>query len=887
VSVLAATFVAIAVAAPCRAADEVAAYLERLGLLELLAVHLEQRLEASPSAGREGIVLRLAGIYAQLLEQVEDTDRRLDLDRRSRKLLADAPAGAGNELRLALLRATYRSAEKLAESHRLRVATDEEIARARGMFDELVPELVRLRKLTEDAVERAERRLSRASGTQALVLREESEQARSLHAQCQFLSAWALYYDAWLAGEREGGRAAERLFIELLDFGNEPPMPENVSVDLRATEAIARCVLGMALCKSLTASTGTALAWAELLEHERTFEELRDQAPVWRIAILLEHGEYIQVQSMLDRRKAAGLETPIAWLRLVAAGALEAERSSRHAGELARAAITELAARGELAQVFDLAERYGISALGTSGFAMRYVSGVLKYYEAREIHDGDEPTVDAAAVLLFGEALDHLERALEEPDASFYAASLPDGQRLIAWCHYFRHELIQARAAFERAAEMLAPDEAADALWMAILCLDRLLEADGRSPALEDELVRLTKRFLAEYPSSEHAPKLVLRRALTTGEVSPAVVDELLAIPATSDVHGTARRRAAQVLYRLFRDAKGLERIGYGTRYLAVAVDLQERERSDLDRASALAVERFVVRARRILEVALHEGIARLDAAQAALRAIEELFPDEEEREERLGELEAELTYRRLQERLLGDDIVTAASIADELWEAEPDGIWARLAARTIFRDASRRWRTAGADRSDERGPVRLLLKYGERVLGEYADDPDAFQDRGALTYAVAVAEAAMTIWERSGDPDRGREALALYERLLAVRPRNAAFLRATALLSETLGSPERALECWRTLMAGTSQGAAGWYEAKYRLINLLATLDAPRAREVMAQHRALNPDYGPDPWGAQLRALDLRLRVEAPEDDPETDDVAERGAEGAGAGSG
>ncbi len=41
-------------------ADEVANYLHRLGLQELLAVHLEQRLETIPSADREPIVLQLA-----------------------------------------------------------------------------------------------------------------------------------------------------------------------------------------------------------------------------------------------------------------------------------------------------------------------------------------------------------------------------------------------------------------------------------------------------------------------------------------------------------------------------------------------------------------------------------------------------------------------------------------------------------------------------------------------------------------------------------------------------------------------------------------------------------------------------------------------------------
>jgi hypothetical protein len=40
----------------------------------------------------------------------------------------------------------------------------------------------------------------------------------------------------------------------------------------------------------------------------------------------------------------------------------------------------------------------------------------------------------------------------------------------------------------------------------------------------------------------------------------------------------------------------------------------------------------------------------------------------------------------------------------------------------------------------------------------------------------------------------------------------------------------------------------------------LLADLDPARARAVLDQHKQLNPDYGPDPWGVRLEQLDGRL---------------------------
>jgi hypothetical protein len=77
-------------ASPLRA-DEVAAYLEQLGLKSLLAVHLEQQLQAADNDQRGELILRLAGLYAELLESTEDQSRRQNLEERSRKLLEQVP----------------------------------------------------------------------------------------------------------------------------------------------------------------------------------------------------------------------------------------------------------------------------------------------------------------------------------------------------------------------------------------------------------------------------------------------------------------------------------------------------------------------------------------------------------------------------------------------------------------------------------------------------------------------------------------------------------------------------------------------------------------------------------------------------------------------------
>jgi hypothetical protein len=839
-------------------ADEVAAYLEEHGLTELLVVHLEQRLEDAEGDERDELLVRLAELYAQLLGEVTDPDRRVMLEQRGRQLLTKAPNDRAAALRFALLRASYRAAEETAEEHRLRRAKPDELDRARQTLDEIIPDLQFLRRQLEEDIDLGQRRLNRASGSDAIMFSEDLERVRQLHARTTFITAWALYYQSWLNGRRDNAYEAERLFIELLEFGDATPAPRNVSVDLRATEAITRCILGMGLCKSLTSSSATAIGWIDLLTHERAHESLRQEAPIWRIVVYLQHDEFLAAERELGSY-ATRDEVPVPWLRLVAVHALEAQVRSGNTSTLATRAVTELASRGELAQVFDLADRYGVEALGATGFAAQYVQGVLLYYDARERHGSDEPTGNQELVTLYDECIAQLSAAQRQPDARQYPDVLPDCARLKAWCYYFQGAYEQAQPAFEIASRELTGVQAAEALWMAIVSLDRRIDQINVRGPLEDQLAQLIDQFLAQFPSSEHAPKLVLRRAVTTDEATPEMADRLLAIPETSEVYESARRRAAQILYRLYRQAPRDERTVYANRYLSVAVPVFARERERLPRLDAVGRERFLVRGRRILEVALDERISRLVAAREVIRTFMEM---EAADELDLTSIAAELDYRRLQERLHTGDPIRAARLADQLLQIDPEGLFARLAAREMFQHAYARWRDVSAG-DDDRQLVDWIARYGALTLEVYADDLDALQRPTVQAYHAAVASALMRIWERSGDQPRGRRALEIYERLLGVLPRNARFLRAAALLSEQFDKPQQAVECWRTLVAGLPERSDDWFEAKYHLIRSLAAIDRERAHAVMQQHQQLNPQYGPEPWGERLRALHEQLRRE------------------------
>ena len=370
----------------------------------------------------------------------------------------------------------------------------------------------------------------------------------------------------------------------------------------------------------------------------------------------------------------------------------------------------------------------------------------------------------------------------------------------------------------------------------------RILEVYCSLPA---ELSSLLSRFLSQYPSSPRAPHLLIKRAASSKTTSPQVIEELLAIPTVSDAYEDARRQAALALYKLFRDSSGSERSTYAKEYLVVAAPLLNRKPKDNSAGS----EQYISRCRRILEVSLSDEVTQLLVAKKAFTALEELEID-------LSSHQDEIDYRRVQERLFSSDAASATSVTNELWTRNPNSIWSRGAQRTMFNYARQQLR----NNVNLPAALKLIVQSGQRILREFEGQPDSINRSSVLAYHLAVADALMQQFKEYAIKQSAHDALILYEKVLGVRPRDGHVLRAVAQLSEESGNNERALACWRTLVAGSDPGSDSWYEAKYHLILVLAETDMKRARAVMYQLKQLNPDYGPPPWRALLAALDKRI---------------------------
>lgn len=853
-------------------ADEVAAYLERHGLNDLLATHLEWQLEQLPSSAtdaRNVLLARIGAIYAHLLESVTDPQRIADLEARGQVLLNSAPADSADELRLALLQGTYRKAERIAERYRLRQATEDERDQAIELLSEITTPLNNLYERLSAQRDTTERRLSRASGRAATTLTDDADRLNELLRQATFLHGWSLYYRGWLAGGRGDLLGAELRFAELLAPDLPNPRPNEVTADLRHIEGIARSILGMALCKAVTVNSGAAMSWLDLLDHEETFADVRRDLPAWRIVIHAEAGDDRAVLELLrEMRDDAGEDDGplLTWLMLAVGPALDRLASTGVAGanpqtrRLIEYVVAELGARGELAVVLQLAERYGdaVISVGTGdGFAVRYVSAVRAYQQARDAHGDDEPTPDRELVARYEEAIDALERAAADPDAIRFQAARAGTIHLIGWARYFQGRFVDAADAFVESIEHLPASQKPESLWMAIVCIDRVVE-ENPSSALSSRRNELIETFLDEYPNHARAAHLVLRRAIVSDDVSPNMVTQLLSISPGSDMYGAAQRRAAQILHQLFRDAEGNERIGYGNEFLDVAT-AQMREQFELAMSGDQSgVQRFGALARWVLEVSLDPDIERLVAARSALDGLDEL------REAGLiivDDIDDELDYRRVQLHLAEGEITEAGHIADRAAERDSTSTWSRLSARAMMRNALDERRSGELSDDRARQLDDQIVRFGLRILEELAPDRASLAKPTPASYALAVGDAMLRQWQRSADPEHGRRALDLFERLYEFRPDDRFVLRGVALLTGAYGEASDALAYWRRLQSGSGVGSDAWYEARYHVIALLLELDVSHARQVIDQHVQLNPDYGPSPWGERLRDLHRTIR--------------------------
>jgi hypothetical protein len=846
--------------------DPLAAYLERLGLDGLLVEHLARRLgEGALPDERGRIVERLAELYPALLERTVEPGRRDALVQAAAAFLAAENPKEPEALQLALLRARYRAAARVAEDRRAALVEPAEAAAAASALAEVIRESSQMRARLETRLRDLERKSERASGLEGERAIERSDRMRGKVQEAASLEAWAQYYQSTITGERAAAEAAQPLFAKVLDTGQAFPNPKDVSVDLRSNEFFANAVLGMALAKSRTESLATTLEWLALLDDARVPEGIRRQLPAWRIVAAGERSDWARAREFLGEA-LRDPQVPIPWLRLAAVLGLGNATGSAEAAALAREAIAALASRREFGQLTDLSKRFGDEVLAGRGFVPRYVRGTLAYERGRAAKERGDATAAAAA---FAEAAGEFEAALGDPDGANFAAALSGCRSLAAWSRFERGEFDAAARLFAQASD--ADPRAEEPAWMVLVSVEKAFASESdasRKAILEGELRSRIDRFLAGFPSSDKVPQLLSRRLRLNDAPRLEDLERLLVIDPSAKGGADARRQALGGLYRLARAASGEERERAIARFVQGARTFPAPEGGLAGLPGG-----DVTIARQGLEIAtLAEGPERAAAiawASDTLAALDALAAAK-----RLDTvaIAGELAARRVQVALGQDNLEEAMARLAALDDATDDASRraADLARRHLFRYAGKRLRDGGAAAGPDRAAlIAAVLRTGEPLLAAAESSAGsmskALGDPVIESLAAVTIDAAAEAAETTGIPDGAAIAgrfLPTAKVLAERRPRDPQALAALATLAEAVGEISTATESLRRIVSGTPFGSERWYRAKVRLVEILAKVDPDRAKQVLVQHRQLIPDWGPAPWGERLRSAAEALGV-------------------------
>jgi hypothetical protein len=861
---------------PAPAAESVIEqYLSDRDLKELLAAYLLQRLQRAEGQERLRLAGRLGGIYVELLDAARTPAQRRNWESRSEDLLRAVPEAESFELRLNLAKARYLQVEELAERHRLRLVSPEEKQEAErtlrtvgAMFADIGGKLNR-------SIEALERREAGGPDSELVAVREQLSEARRLRSLAMYYGGWSAYYSGYLSGRAQSADEALVNFGYLLNTPGRQANVERLPTGLLRYEHVARAAIGCAMAESLRGRDGAAILWIEALgKAEGVPEAVSRQLFTRRMSVLAAARRWGDLGFIIERRRQPNRADAVKPLdvgeaRLLAVLTLEAldsgtldPRAAQVVQPLADTAITDLIALGEVRQVLDLVSRYGSTTIGGEGFIVLYVRGMQAYERAREAHrhtggDLEQPAIVTSVANEYRHAAGSFRVALEARDAGRFAEERANAGLLLGLSHFYAGDLVEAADLFEKAYRAGGGARLQeDALWLAIVALDK---AVADRPSLDRRLSELSALYLRAYPTSERAAKLLLRQAATGLISEDRAIEILLGVPKSSALYEAARRQAASLLYGLYRRSRGPDKDFAALRFAEVSEELLRIDRARAGTSSAeskQAVEQIIIRVRQVLDAVL--GMSAPDLARAE-RAFEVLDAISVEAGLDFQRVEDELTYRRLQLALAKADMQAATRALDRLRAL--GGRFADAADRLMYRRAT----TLYASNPSSAEMAHEVVRHGLRVIEQFGKDETALSDPAVASLYNSVAEAASRVWAARRDESMRDIALRLDEVLMNFGNPPAVAVRRYAELAEGAGNTRGALDAWRLLLVALGRGDPAWFEARYHSLRLLSRTDIGAARQAMAQHKVLNPEYGPDPWGEMLRSLDAQLGA-APE---------------------
>ncbi len=843
-------------------------YLGDRGLQDLLLTQLRHRLVESSGPDRVPIAERLGKMYVERLAKVTSPEQRQELERASLELFKLVPEADSFELRIDLAKVGYLRAESMAERERLLLATPEERSEAERVLRSVAPMFQEIATKVGRKVDALERKDQ--AGRDEEGLKEQLNDARRLRSLAMYYNGWTNYYLSFLTGNVPlASRALEDFGYILNAAPGKPASVNRLPKGLLKYEHVARAAVGCALCSAIKpGGDSEAVLWLDAIDGAEGLPDSISADLFRHRAVVLAGAKRWADLDLFVRRRLKkprdGVAKPLTavearLLAVLTLGAMESSSAAPRNGDLvealAQTALGELVTQGRVGDVLDLVHRFGTAPIGQDGFIVQFVRGLQTYERARAEHratpNPEEPATEPGIINRYREAAKVIRLAVESADGAKFATERGHASMMLGRALYYAGDLKAASDQFQRAAESSTDSKVReDATWQAIVALDRAADAGDR--AVVPERDRLATLFLSTFPRSSNASALLLRRAGAGLLADDATIQILSDLPPDSPLFTTARRQIAEILFKGFRKAGATDRDVKGRAFLDAAeqsMKLSFRDATAGDPAGVSEPAQAALRsARQIAEVAMSLTPPDAARAEAALDTVEQLMLFV--KVDTKG-IEDELAYRRLQVALDRGRLDLAEPLLTKL-RARP-GPFADSADRLLVRSALAAWHAAPSSES----AAIAVLRSGSRVADSLVSKPGVGEDPNSQSILNDIAEAARTVWRSNKNSSARDLALKLDRVLVAAKSPLASSLRRFADLSEEAGDDAPALESWRRLLSGIDPSKPEWFEARYHSIRLLAKADPAAARDALAQHKVLNPDMGPEPWGGKLRELD------------------------------
>lgn len=866
--------------APAVSADEVVeGYLADRGLLDVLAAHLRARLAQGPRDEQLKTADLLGKLYVKMLGGTTDPATRQRLEGLSRDLLARVPEANSFDLRLDLAKATYLQVEEVVERDRLRLASDAEKVEAGRVLRQVAPTFEEMGRKLNVKVEQLERRESIAKESDLDAIRADLADARRLRSLAKYYSGWSTYYTALLSNQPSLARKSLEDFGTLLNaVPGKPASIERSPKSLMRYEHVARAALACGLCNAMLGNDVEAMRWLDMVEAaEDVPKVVQDQLFSRRVIVAAGTQRWADVELAVRRRRTSpdGSDTNVplslADARLVAVLALQALQDAgvrpglkAQAEKIAQIAMGDLVVKGEVGHVLDLVKQFGTAPIGSEGFIVTYVRALQAYDRARELHKGqlqgqgtiDDPATSPEVVNEYRQAADLLHSAALSSDAGRFPQERVRSLIREGLARFYAGDFVPAASVFQSAADGAAPDLRRDALWYAVVSLDKAVDSGKPSAAPARDTVATL--YLKEFPGTENAAKLLLRQTRTESLSETQSLDILLKVPPESPLFGASRRQACRLLYLAYKRAPEDKRDFAALRFAELAEPLLKadhtRALAERDAEGKDAAESVVLRARQLADALLGMTAPDVTRAQAALDALDTAAAYQGVTTSSIAD---ELAFRHLQIALASGDALAAERLIGQLRAS--DGPFASIADRVLYRRSLQLWKQSPTDPIHARDVVR----HGQRVLAE-ADDR-GLSDAATVSVRDSVADAAAFLASQQHDGLMRDLAISLDKAQLAAGLRTASSLHRLGILLEDQGDLAGSLAAWQELVAGLQAGTEPWFEARYNAIRLLGKRDPAGALEAINQHKVLYPQVGPGPWKDRFDELERALKLAPP----------------------